>query len=209
MRNCNIDCHNECKVTIGNVECSIAGNFERPSPSDCEQPDQMVIINGVCPKEQLEKFLDFGCIRRWTQLFIPEVLCIPCQKPDIEQIISISASIEIISQQVIRTPGDDCMVFTNEECTNLTGRKLVVEGVLQQKIVYAAAVEEQSVHAAHFDVPFSAFIILAPDDPPTRKFKIDACIEDIYVAEITPRQIFKNVTLVIRALPVISPEICI
>jgi hypothetical protein len=136
-------------------------------------------------------------------------LCIPCQKPDIEQLISISAVVEIISQQVIRTPGECHMVLTNEECTDLTGKKLIIEGVLQQKIVYAAAVEEQSVHSVHFDVPFSAFIVLAPHDPLTREFKIDVCIEDIFIADLTPRKIFKNVTLVIRALPIVNSKICI
>jgi hypothetical protein len=209
MSNCDNDCKKDCKVTIGNVECSITGKFERPSPCECEQIDQLLIINGVCPREQLENFLDCGDIRRWTQIFIPEVLCVPCQKPDIEQLISISAVVEILSQQVIRTPGECGIALTNEECTDLTGRKLIIEGVLRQKIVYAAAVEEQSVHSVHFDVPFSAFIVLSPHDPLSRKFKVDVCIEDIFVTDITPRRIFKNVTLVIRALPIICPEICV
>ncbi|WP_371372027.1 DUF3794 domain-containing protein [Sporomusa aerivorans] len=208
MSFCNTNCQKECKATIGNVECTMSGKFERPSPCECEMKDHLLIINGICPREQLENFLDCGDIRRWTQIFVPEVLCIPSQKPDIEQLVSISAVVEIISQQIVRTPGDEGMTFTNEECTDLTGKKLIIEGVLQQKIVYAAAVDEQSVHSVHFDVPFSAFIVLSPKDPRTRKFKIDVCIEDIFVSDITPRKIFKNVTLVIRALPIICPEIC-
>ena len=209
MNNCDTNCLKECKATLGNVECSVNGNFDRPLPCECEKVDELVIINGICPREKLECFLDCGNIRRWTQLLVPEVLCIPCQKPDIEQLISITAIVDIISQRVVRTPGDKCMTLTNEECTDLTGKKLIIEGVLQQKIVYAAAVEEQSVHSVHFDVPFSAFIILAPEDHLSKKFKVEACIEDIFITNITARKIFKNVTLVIRALPIACPEICI
>ncbi len=136
---------------------------------------------------------------------VPEVLCIPPQKPDIEQLISISSQAEIISQRVVITPIKPRDHYPdrpaqNQEGTMLTGRKLIIEGVLRQKIVYAA-LPDQSVHSVNLDVPFSTFIILAPHDQLTRQFKIDHCIEDIFVTDITPRKIFKNVTLVIRALP--------
>lgn len=196
-------------VALDDAECSITGNFERPLPCKCKPFDQLLTISGICPPEKLECFLDCGDIRRWTQIFVPEVLCIPRQKPDIEQLISISAAVEILSQRVICTPGDPCFTLTNEECTDLTGKKLIINGVIQQKIVYASATEEQSVHSVHFDIPFSAFIVLCPDDCLKSKFLVDTCIEDIYVTKIEPRKIFKNITLVIRAVPVICPEICI
>lgn len=50
-------------------------------------------------------------------------------------------------------------IIPNKEGTCLTGRKLVIEGVLKQKLVYTANVETQSVHSAHFEIPFSAFVI--------------------------------------------------
>lgn len=50
-------------------------------------------------------------------------------------------------------------IIENAEGTCLTGRKLIVEGTLNQKIVYTAEVADQSVHSAHFEVPFIAFII--------------------------------------------------
>lgn len=51
-------------------------------------------------------------------------------------------------------------ISKNEEGTCLTGRKLVIEGFLNQKVVYTGEVETQSVHSAHYSVPFSAFIIV-------------------------------------------------
>lgn len=50
-------------------------------------------------------------------------------------------------------------LIPNEEGTCLTGRKLIVEGVLKQKVVYTGLVESQSVHSTHNEIPFTAYII--------------------------------------------------
>lgn len=50
----------------------------------------------------------------------------------------------------------------NEEGTCLSGRKLIVEGFLNQKVVYTGNVDIQSVHSAHYSVPFSVFIVVYP-----------------------------------------------
>ncbi|AXU27252.1 TPA: hypothetical protein ACKONR_003941 [Clostridioides difficile] len=50
-------------------------------------------------------------------------------------------------------------IIQNAEGTCLTGRKLIVEGLLKQKIVYTALVDEQSVHSAYYEIPFLAYII--------------------------------------------------
>lgn len=207
MRYSDKDFIKECVDTIENPDCIVMGNFENPMRSECEEQDQLLIINGICGREKIENFLAEGDIRRWTELVVPEVLCIPKVKPDVEHLISISSIVEIISQRVINTPLKTTSpklfppIF-NQEGTAITGIKLVVEGVLRQKIIYSAA-KTQSVHAIHFDMPFSAFIVLDPQDCITRKFKVDVCIEDIFVTDITPRKIFKNVVLIIRALPLV------
>lgn len=206
MRYCDKESDKE-NVSIESADCRVMGKFQKPSRSEPEDRAQLLTINGICSPEKLEKFLDDGAIRRWTELVVPEVLCIPTFKPDIEQLISISAAVELICERVISTPFKTTNpklsppIF-NQEGTAITGRKLVIEGVLSQKIVYSAC-QTQSVHAVHFDTPFSAFLVLDPQDPLTRKFKVDVCIEDIFVTDITQRKIFKNVTLVIRALPLL------
>ncbi len=74
-------------------------------------------------------------------------------------------------------------IISNEEGTCLTGRKLVIEGFLKQKVVYTANVSSQSVHSAHFTVPFSAFVI------PYANFEGLTYMENV---EVTPG-VFKNV----------------
>lgn len=193
---------NNVERKIGSIACSSTGELNENNNGfdSCGcQEDMLIEIKGVCSKEKLEN-MDPG--DTWTQVFIPEVLCIPNQKPDVEEVASITSCVDIISQRVVKTPVfklDDGTLLENNEGTYLTGRKLVIEGILRQKIIYTADVEEQSMHAAHFDVPFSAFIILEEDASLVTRYKIETCIEDIFVCRVSKRQIFKNVTLFIKA----------
>lgn len=50
-------------------------------------------------------------------------------------------------------------IIPNEEGTCLSGRKLIVEGTLKQKVVYTGLVASQSVHSVHNEIPFTAYII--------------------------------------------------
>lgn len=206
--NCN--CSNKNIYTLGSVACSSKGSLiDKTISCDCED-EQLIIIKGACSEAKLATMLTSEDETTWTQIFIPEVLCIPDQKPDIEQLMSVTSVPEIFSQRVVKTPvsgtvdgSGNFIPDSNQEGTNITGRKLVVEGLLKQKVIYTAAVEQQSVHSAHFDVPFSAFIILPYNTPLTQKYKIEACIEDIFVCRITARQVFKNITLFIKATPLV------
>lgn len=47
----------------------------------------------------------------------------------------------------------------NEEGTYLTGRKIVIDGTLEQKVVYTGLVDRQSVHSFCNNMPFTAYII--------------------------------------------------
>jgi hypothetical protein len=198
-------CENTMKNnTMGRVACSPSVSLGNNNNIDiCCNDESQIIINGVCSQEKLEGMLTSTDLN-WTQLFIPEILCVPCQKPDIEELMSVTARVEIISQRVVKTPMATTGVsITNQEDTNLTGKKLVIEGVLKQKVIYTADLAEQSVHSAHFDVPFSAFIIVPQDTSVRDKFLIEPCIEDIYISSCNKRQIFKNVTLFIKATPLL------
>ena len=67
------------------------------------------------------------------------------------------------------------VLIANAEGTCLSGRKLIIEGVLKQKIVYTAEVATQSVHSAHFDIPFISYII------PYAKFEGVNYVENVQV----------------------------
>lgn len=192
--NCNQSCNRQAgKTSPGIIVCDSFGAFDFMREEECME--QSIQIKGLCTEEELEGKLVAG-ENNWTEIFLPEILCIPPQKPDIEQIMSVKVKVDIISQRVVETPS---FVGENSEGIKSTGRKLVIEGILRQTVIYTAAKKEQSVHAAHFDVPFSAFIIILGDTPINRKFVIEPCVEDVFVCTLNERQIFKNVTLFIKA----------
>lgn len=128
------------------------------------------------------------------------------------------------------------VLLPNAEGTCLSGRKVILEGKLKQKIVYTAEVASQSIHSAHYEIPFIAYLIVYANfenavyaeniqvyDQDTEQvisvngflqtsgtnitvnldeeFDVQSCIEDIYVYQLSPRDIFKNVTLFFKATP--------
>lgn len=130
----------------------------------------------------------------FKQLYKEEVVKIPIQKPDIEQLLTTLVDVEITNTKVIKT-----MVGISLEGQKLTGYKLIVEGILNQKIEYIADEPQQSVHAAHFRVPFSTFIVLPENfNPAITNVQVEGTVEDIFTEIIDKRTIFKNITFVIN-----------
>lgn len=131
-------------------------------------------------------------------------------------------------------------ILPNEEGTCLSGRKLIVEGTIKQKIVYTGMVTSQSVHSTHNCIPFTAFIIAYANflgsepeenvevliDPATcateiitgfpynpeqginvdlcEEFCVDSFVEDVFAYALDERTVFKNITLFLKASPVIQ-----
>lgn len=189
------------------LNCDYTAKTTHQFYNSCCEQDENVNLVGIYPENKIENLLNCFPTNAWTQFFIPEVVDIPSQKPDVEGVVSVHSDVQIISQRVIKTPvvtGADGPDYTvsNSECTKLTGRKLIIEGILHQKIVYTAAVEDQSLHSAHFAIPFSVFIIVDKDTTLSQKFKIDSFIEDIFTCRLSERSIFKNTTIFIKATPV-------
>lgn len=140
--------------------------------------------------------------KNWTEISVPEILTIPAAKPDIESIDKIYINSKITTTKIIKTPkspksGSD--LDPNPEGLVLTGWKLLVEGFLCQTLVYTADECEQSVHSAHFNMPFSTFIVLPEDTNLNDNFKVRVCIEYVFAKRLTPRTIFKNVTVFLQA----------
>ncbi len=128
----------------------------------------------------------------FKQLNIQETVELPPDKPDIEQLASVSTTISITSTRVIQTPA-----ATSLEEQRLTGWKVVVEGILKQIVKYVALDTVQSVHVAHFNIPFSTYIVLPPDFETNGSISVEPFIEDIYAQPQGLRKIFKNTTLLL------------
>lgn len=180
--------------------------------------NQLIDMIGLCvPGNTTQVIREYPY---WKQMHISESLQIPEQKPDIEQINSVDVSVSILRAQVIKTPRsyDDTAAVPvaqpNLEGRLLSGRKLIVEGQLCQKVVYTALELSQPLHSAHFYVPFSSFIVV-PDtivfqnqdgttttqDSLDVSFDVNACVEDIAACALDKRSILKQVTLLLYAVP--------
>lgn len=193
-------------IPIPGEECN--EEFDEGCKKDgclCNIECDLTNYKGICDNKKIEEML-LADELEWTEFYIPEVLIIPCTKPEIESLMSVTTNVDIISQRVVRTPRFEVAgtIVENNEGLALTGRKLIIEGVLRQKVIYTAAKKDQSVHAAHFDIPFSVFIVIKEETPLNEKYKIDTCIEDVFACIIGCKQIFKNVTLFIKATPIES-----
>jgi len=135
--------------------------------------------------------------RAFKQLQLQDVMRIPQKKPDIEQITSISVNVEITKTNIITTASGQ-----SYEGRVLTGKKLVIEGKINQKLEYVADLVEQSVHASHFFMPFGSYIVLGKDIDCYSEFDVTGYIEDVYIKQLDKRSIFKNVLLLLNAVPV-------
>lgn len=139
----------------------------------------------------------------WTQIIVPEVLPLPDCYPDIEDLERIYIDIKIDSVRVIDTPSKitNGVLVPNAEGTTLTGRKLLVEGVICQTIVYTANVCLQSLHSVNFKFPFCTYIVIPNDETPIEltKYCVKSCIEDVYARPLNNRLIFKSVALFLKA----------
>ncbi|WP_273123219.1 DUF3794 domain-containing protein [Bacillus weihaiensis] len=142
-----------------------------------------------------------------TQFAIQERLTIPPQKPDVEQINSLLIEAVITSTRNIFTP---------------IGVKVVIEGILRQKVVYTADVPEQSVHSAHFEHPFCSFINIPLNVPEGLTVPaylaslglsindilvgpVNVLIEDVEISLLDPRTVSKCVILF--AYTTINPDL--
>lgn len=113
----------------------------------------MVNINGITPFDYYPDCIDLS-----DTIFLCEndTLTIPCQKPDACDLLDLSYYIEYVSIIKKCTPLGEYYLLKFNKCI---------------KIIYEADTPEQSVHSAHFTVPFSVVY------PPC-----DCCIKDFFVA---------------------------
>lgn len=160
-----------------------------------------VEVSGECNADQLPVLEEDS---NWQEISVPETLEIPAAKPDISNLLEVIIGAEVISYRIINTPRAATQQGIALDAVNFegeisTGKKLIVEGVIKQKVIYVGKRRSQSLHAAHFAYPFSTYIIIPAVTPLDAEFQIDVFVEDLYIQSFSPRKIFKNVTLFLNA----------
>lgn len=191
--------------------CDYFGNTEYSFTEKCFTEEESINIVGAYPSNKMSTVLTSPVNSyTWTEFFSTEVVDLPDWYPYMDSILEVRSCIDISYQKVIETPmvkgykltngtsvsGD---TIGNNECTNLTGKKLIIEGILTEKIIYTGE-DTSTVHTVNYLTPFSTFIIVAPDTTLAQEFIITPYIEDIFVSKLSANSIFKNTTIFIRAL---------
>jgi uncharacterized repeat protein (TIGR01451 family) len=139
-----------------------------------------------------ENSIDMG-ISTFKQLSVEEELQIPIAKPDVEALNEMTGTIDIMGCHLIETGA-----FTSQEGQRLTGFKLVITGALNLVVKYTALDTEQSVHSAHYKLPFSTFVVMPDGYSVGSKLDVEGIVEDIYYKQHDLRCFFTNTTLLIN-----------
>lgn len=134
----------------------------------------------------------------FTELSVCETISLPCEKPDIGQLLSIMVDTKVTSLSIANTPES-----TSTEGQSLSGKKLTVELIILQKFKYVSDDPYQKVYALHHEKLLSLFVIVPrrfnkiPIETLLRENRVNLqiYIEDISGKTRNKRTILGNITL--------------
>ncbi|MPQ42611.1 DUF3794 domain-containing protein [Clostridium tarantellae] len=133
--------------------------------------------------------------KAWVQLSIPSILTVEDINPNIEDIKKVYVNLQITSSKIIPTPISQ---GSNAEGLILTGKKLLIDGFICEKVVYTALNPCQTVHTISFNIPFCTYIVLeANADIFNDKYCIQTCLEDVFISIMDCKTLFQNITFFI------------
>lgn len=141
-------------------------------------------ITGITPVNEYPK-LSSHCPN--IEICETDQLCLPCQKLNMESILQVFVNISVKSLKMICTP---------------IGNKLVVDAIKHIKLMYVAEDSCQTVHSAHFDVPFCFYILL--NELTDEVIDVYTAIEHISVYQLDCRCFV--ISLIIFACPEIKKK---
>lgn len=147
----------------------------------CEEMIEVIGVSKIFPSSS----------KNFKQFQIQDTFILPVENAGIKCILRVSHKININERYLIETS-----LATSVEHQNLTGKKVMVEGELIQKIEYVANDTTESVKAAHSIVPFSTFVVLEKDFDINSDIAVTPYIEDIFAKQINEGTVLMN-TLVL------------
>ncbi|MEG0133135.1 MAG: DUF3794 domain-containing protein [Clostridium sp.] len=214
-QNISCDCN---KKNANNMPCSGDGHMTTPCQKElvssckcnvtpCSEDNCNYCVNedSIFFPDIESKVASFQLKDVWTELSINGSVAVPMQKPSIEQVDSVNATVQILSRRVVVAPavydnsGIVIETVTNEEGKITTGRKLVIEGLICVANSYVSLNKDQSVHSFHGQVPFSAFIVLPKDADVDANYEVYSLIEEICVKQVCDRSINFTFAIILTA----------
>ena len=177
----------------------------------CSLNNQYKII-GLCDiknfNEKISKFMD----QSYSQLSLPEQINLPDNFPNLECILKVYLDIEINSTKFINTPVSNSI---NIEGLKLTGKMLLINGILNQTIIYTSDSDTDKKNKTKYSLkcntPFSSYIVLdQQSDKINDIYCIYPYIENISLIPLNKRTINKSINLFLfahnmKSKPVLPP----
>ncbi|MCY6483172.1 hypothetical protein OW763_02230 [Clostridium aestuarii] len=150
-------------------------------------------------------------IEFFSEFITCETIRLTNNLPDIEQILSIIVDPQIIHFKIINTmEGQSC------EGQKLTGKKVVMELLIKQKILYVSNLPEQSLHIVENDFYQSAYLVIPCKIEGMdveilhehKRLDPSITIENISTRKLNNRCIFKSITLLVQLKYIPTYELC-
>lgn len=154
-------------------------------------------------KKEHNKSILSDNINKWNKVNISKLIDLPNESPCIDSISEIYSCIDITFQKIIKTPVLKDNSIKNWEGSLLTGKKLIIEGLLNQKITYVANIHKSPVYLYTISNPFSTYILVDSDILLNQNFIIETFVENTYAHILSNRNISINSTILIKASPLL------
>ncbi|MFI3201248.1 MAG: DUF3794 domain-containing protein [Eubacteriales bacterium] len=138
-------------------------------------------VKGTGETERVETTI-IADISNFKQISLNEKVTIPCQKPDLQTLDDVTASIEIMDHYCVKVRDG-----ISNEGQRLFGNKLIIHGEIHASIEYTSDCD--SVYSAHWDIPFTTYIVLPKDYRKNRKVEVRGIIEHISARELNEREV--------------------
>ncbi|MGL4736619.1 MAG: hypothetical protein ACRCW2_04100 [Cellulosilyticaceae bacterium] len=133
-------------------------------------------------------------VTNFKQITLDATFNVPLQKPDMEDISGVTATIDILDSYVIPTASG-----VSNEGQILTGNKLVVNGVIKIIMTYTALTATQDMYAVYCEIPFGTFIVLPIDYKPGYRVEPIAIVEKASYSMEDARKFYVNTAILIKA----------
>lgn len=136
-------------------------------------------------------------ISNFKQISIDSSFSVPSQKPDIEEICDVKASVEITDSYTIPTTRG-----VSNEGQILTGTKLVMNGLIKITMTYTALSSVQDMYAVYCEIPFSTYVVMPPDYRDGIPVESVGMVEKVNYSLVDPRRFYVSVALLMKAIAV-------
>ncbi len=139
----------------------------------------------ICPAPGREAFA-------FTQIFVSDIFEIPVQKPDAEQLVTITHNIDLKDVELIQFTDPDGNAW----------EKVFVAGNVYKLVQYTADVPEQTVHFVKFQLPFQTILVddcgnPFPQGTIPENYVVHVCVEKQIVTLIDERHVLVEVLLMV------------